>query len=47
MTIELNDYGFMIDAGDTLYLSLSWTMLLTSAVVFAGYKFYKRKKVAK
>jgi hypothetical protein len=44
MTIELNEYGFMLDMGDTLYLSLSWAMLLTSAVIFAGYKFYKRKK---
>lgn len=47
MTIELNEYGFMFDAGDTLYLSLSWAMLITSAVIFAGYKVYKRKKVAK
>ena len=44
MTIELNDYGFMIDAGNFLYLSLSWAMLITSAIIFAGYKIYKRKK---
>jgi hypothetical protein len=44
MTIELNEYGFMLDMGDTLYLSLSWAMLITSAVIFAGYKIYKRKK---
>ena len=44
MTIELNDYGFMIDAGDFLYVSLSWAMLIASAVIFAGYKFYQRKK---
>jgi hypothetical protein len=44
MTIELNDYGFMFDAGDTLYLSLSWAMLLGSAVIIAGYKIYQRKK---
>ena len=44
MTIELNDYGFMIDAGDFLYVSLSWAMLITSAVIFVGYKIYQRKK---
>ena len=47
MTIELNDYGFMIDLGDFLYVSLSWAMLLTSAVIFAVYKIYKRKKATK
>ncbi len=47
MTIELNDYGFMIDAGDFLYVSLSWAMLITSAVIFAGYTIYKRKKATK
>lgn len=45
MTIELNEYGFMLDMGDFIYLSLSWAMLLTSVVVFAGYKIYQRKKV--
>ncbi len=44
MTIELNEYGFMLDMGDFIYLSLSWAMLLTSAVIFAGYKIYQRKK---
>jgi hypothetical protein len=44
MTIELNEYGFMFDAGDFIYLSLSWSMLLTSTIIFAGYKIYKRKK---
>ena len=47
MTIELNEYGFMLDMGDFIYLSLSWAMLLTSAVIFAGYKIYKRKKATK
>jgi hypothetical protein len=47
MTIELNDYGFMFDAGDFLYLSLSWAMIVTSTVIFAGYTFYKRKKATK
>jgi len=44
MTIELDNYGFMFDAGDFIYLSLSWAMILTSAVIFAGYKFYKVRK---
>ena len=44
MTIELSDYGFMLDMGDFIYLSLSWAMLITSAVIFAGYKIYKTKK---
>jgi hypothetical protein len=47
MTIELDDYGFMFDAGDFIYLSLSWAMLITSAVIFAGYTIYKRKKATK
>ena len=47
MTIELNDYGFMIDSGDFLYVSLSWAMLIASTVIFAGYKIYQRKKVTK
>lgn len=45
MTIELDNYGFMLDMGDFIYLSLSWAMLLTSAVIFAGYKIYQGKKV--
>ena len=44
MTIELSNYGFMLDAGNTIYLSLSWSMLLTSAAIFAGYQIYTRKK---
>lgn len=44
MTIELDNYGFMLDLGDFVYVSLSWAMLLTSAVIFAGYKIYKGKK---
>ena len=44
MTIELDNYGFMLDLGDFIYVSLSWPMLITSAVIFAGYKIYKRKK---
>jgi hypothetical protein len=44
MTIELNEYGLMLDLGDFLYVSLSWSMLITSAIIFAGYKIYQRKK---
>jgi hypothetical protein len=44
MTIELDNYGLMLDLGDFLYVSLSWAMLITSAVIFAGHKIYKRKK---
>jgi hypothetical protein len=44
MTIELDNYGLMFDMGDFIYLSLSWAMLITSAVIIAGYKIYKRKK---
>ena len=44
MTIELDKYGFMFDLGDFIYVSLSWAMPITSAVIFAGYKIYKRKK---
>jgi hypothetical protein len=42
MTIELNEYGLMLDLGDFLYLSLSWAFLILSALVFIGYKVYKR-----
>jgi hypothetical protein len=42
MTIELNEYGFMLDMGDFIYLSLSWPFLILSSVVFIGYKIYKR-----
>ena len=44
MTIELDDYGFMFDLGDFIYVSLSWAMLITSAVIFTGYKIYKVRR---
>jgi hypothetical protein len=44
MTIELNEYGFMLDMGDFIYLSLSWAFLILSSVVFIGYKIYKKVK---
>jgi hypothetical protein len=42
MTIELNEYGLMIDLGDFLYVSLGWAFLILSSLVFIGYKVYKR-----
>jgi hypothetical protein len=41
MTIELNEYGLMLDLGDFIYLSLSWAFLILSALVFIGYKVYR------
>jgi len=41
MTIEFNEYGFMFDAGDTIYLSLSWAMVITTTLLLVGYKAYK------
>ena len=32
----------MIDLGDFLYVSLGWAFLILSALVFIGYKVYKR-----
>ena len=44
LSIELDSYGFTIDSY-WFYVSLSWQMLLVSAVAFVGYKIYKRSKV--
>jgi len=41
MTIELNEYGLMIDLGDFLYVSLSWAFIISSALILVGYKVYK------
>ena len=49
MTIELNEYGLMIDLGDFLYVSLSWAFLILTAVILVGAKVYnkiKNKRVA-
>jgi hypothetical protein len=48
MTIELNEYGLMIDLGDFLYVSLSWAFIILTAVAIVGVKVYnkiKRNKV--
>lgn len=42
MTIELNEYGFMLDMGDFIYLSLSWAFLILSAVTIIGFNLYTR-----
>jgi hypothetical protein len=42
-TLELGRYGLMLDT-EWAYVSLSWQLLATSAIVFAGYTIYKRKK---
>jgi large-conductance mechanosensitive channel len=44
MTIELNEYGLMIDLGDFLYVSLSWAFLILSALIFVGAKVYNKIK---
>lgn len=44
MTIELNEYGFMFDMGDFIYISLSWAFIITTALLLTAYKIYKRKK---
>ena len=44
MTIELNEYGFMLDMGDFIYLSLSWAFIILSALGVTIYKVIKRKK---
>lgn len=47
MTIELNEYGLMLDLGDFIYVSLSWAFLILSALVFIGYKIYRRVQAHK
>ena len=42
MTIKLNDYGFMFDMGDFIYLSLSWAFIILTALSIIAYKIYKR-----
>jgi large-conductance mechanosensitive channel len=44
MTIELNNYGLMIDLGDFLYVSLSWAFIILSAVILVGVKVYNKIK---
>jgi hypothetical protein len=44
MTIELNEYGFMFDMGDFIYLSLSWAFIILTALSIIAYKIYKRTR---
>ena len=44
MTIELNEYGLMIDLGDLLYISLGWAFIVLSVVGVTIYKVIKRKR---
>jgi large-conductance mechanosensitive channel len=44
MTIELNEYGLMIDLGDFLYVSLSWAFIILTAVILVGVKVYNKIK---
>jgi hypothetical protein len=44
MTIELNEYGFMFDMGDFIYLSLSWAFIILTAVIIVGAKVYNKIK---
>jgi hypothetical protein len=44
MTIELNEYGLMIDLGDLFYVSLSWASLISFAIVLVAYKAYNAYK---
>ena len=44
MTIELNEYGLMIDLGDFLYVSLSWAFIILTAVAIVGAKVYNKIK---
>ena len=46
MTIELDQYGFMLDT-EWCYVALSWQLLIISTLIFVGYKIYKRKKITK
>jgi hypothetical protein len=44
MTIELNEYGLMLDLGEFIYVSLSWACLILSVVGVIIYKVIKRKR---
>ena len=44
MTIELNEYGLMIDLGDSLDISQSWAFIIWPVLGVTIYKLIKRKK---
>jgi hypothetical protein len=41
MTIELGQYGFMLDT-EWCYVALSWQLIIVSAIALIGYKIYKK-----
>ena len=43
MIIEFDEYGFQFETY-WCYLSVSWPLLIVSALVILAYKIYKRKK---
>jgi len=43
MNIEINDYGFCLDSNWT-YIAISWKLITLTALVFIGYKIYKKVK---
>lgn len=42
MKLELNGYGLCLDS-DWFYIALDWKLLATAALVFIGYKVYRKK----
>ena len=47
MTIELNEYGLMLDLGDFIYVSLGWAFIILTAVTLVGVKVYNKIKNSK
>lgn len=43
MKIELDNYGLMFDS-EWCYISLTWELIITTALLVTAYKIYKRKK---
>ena len=43
MTIELDQYGFMLDT-EWAYVALSWQLLITTALLVTAYKIYKQTR---
>ena len=41
MNIEINSFGICLDSNWT-YIALSWQILTTGAILFAGYKLFKK-----
>jgi hypothetical protein len=41
MTIELNDYGFLLET-NWFYIALSWQILITVAIITTAVLLYKK-----